>query len=88
MIDRILDIAEVDWSPGFVRWRGWVVLAALAFLPAQTFDVVTTWEQHRLAPVVAWVQHLGDPTPGVQPTTPATTRASGHNGSRKTHRAD
>jgi hypothetical protein len=63
-MDHVLDLLEIDWCRDFVRWRGWIVVAALAFFPAQTLGVVTSWEQHRLAGVVARIEQLGEvPTP-------------------------
>jgi hypothetical protein len=66
VMDRVLDMVEIDWSRTFVCWRGWVVLLAMVFLPAQTLGVVTSWEQHRLDGFVQWVQHVGD-TPAPPP---------------------
>jgi hypothetical protein len=69
-MDRILDVADVDWSRGFVRWRAVVVFIAMMFFPVQTLGVVTSWEQHKLDGIVTKIERV-DQLPAPYVTAPS-----------------
>jgi hypothetical protein len=85
MLDKVLDVVDVDWSRRFVCWRGWAVFVALTLLPAQTLAVVTQWEQHRLAPIVQKLQQIGETS--VSRPAPRSSGHRVHDGARPRIRA-
>jgi hypothetical protein len=72
MLDRLLEILDVDWSRAFVRWRGRVILVAVLPFPTATLGLIATWEQRRLDPMVKQIQQIGgaQTPPATPPATP------------------
>jgi hypothetical protein len=69
MLDRLLDLLDVDWSRRFVRWRGLLLIAAMLAFPATTLGLLSSWKAHELNGIVRQIEQFptSSPSPSRSP---------------------